>query len=63
MTRYMLFLLTALLAPAWAQDEPPVALLPVQGDTLTPEKRRKSQTTAGCGERNPRGRSAIRAAR
>ena len=38
MTRYMLFLLTALLAPAWAQDEPPVALLPVQGDTLTPEK-------------------------
>jgi len=34
----MLFLLTALLAPAWAQDEPPVALLPVQGDTLTPEK-------------------------
>ena len=36
MTRYMLFLLTALLAPAWAQDEPPVALLPVQGDTLTP---------------------------
>ena len=38
MTRYMLFLFAALLAPAWAQDEPPVALLPVQGDTLTPEK-------------------------
>ena len=32
MTRYTLFLLTALLAPAWAQDEPPVALLPVLGD-------------------------------
>ena len=38
MTRYLPFLLLPLLAPAWAQDEPPVALLPVQGDTLTPEK-------------------------
>lgn len=38
MTRYMLFLFAVLLAPTWAQDEPPVALLPVQGDTLTPEK-------------------------
>jgi len=33
MTRYMLFLLTALLAPAWAQDEPPVALLRLQQPT------------------------------
>lgn len=29
--------LMLLSAPLWAQNEPPVALLPVQGDTLTPE--------------------------
>ncbi|WP_298645243.1 tetratricopeptide repeat protein [uncultured Cardiobacterium sp.] len=29
--------LLLLSAPLWAQNEPPVALLPVQGDTLTPE--------------------------
>ena len=64
MTRYMLFLLTALLAPAWAQDEPPVALLPVQGDTLTPEKaQEKAKQPPEAAKAPPRGRSAIRTAR
>ncbi len=46
MTRYMIFLLAVLTAPLWAQDEPPVALLPVQGDTLTPEKAQEKAKAA-----------------
>lgn len=53
MTRYMIFLLAVLTAPLWAQDEPPVALLPVQGDTLTPEKAQEKAKAAKEAEPQP----------